>query len=26
VVAIGVAMVFDLLRYLPMWFGFVSLV
>jgi cytochrome c-type biogenesis protein len=26
VVAIGVAMVFDLLRYLPIWFGFVSLV
>jgi cytochrome c-type biogenesis protein len=26
VVAIGLAMVFDLLRYLPMWFGFVSLV
>ncbi len=26
VVAIGLAMVFDLLRYLPIWFGFVSLV
>lgn len=26
VVAIGLAMVFDLLRFLPMWFGFVSLV
>ncbi len=26
VVAIGLAMVFDLLRYLPQWFGFVSLV
>jgi cytochrome c-type biogenesis protein len=26
VVAIGLAMVFDLLRYLPMWFGFVSFV
>lgn len=26
VVVIGLAMVFDLLRYLPIWFGFVSLV